>query len=102
MSECSVAQQRDAASDRIRFGLGTLLRPSTRVPFWLAELETRCAVLQSLIQAIFAAHDARVGSFADLEERGDRAVPEITQKSGAIAAHPSNENKWFGFPHLHW
>ena len=102
MSECSVVQQRDAASDRSRFGPGTLLRPSTGVPFWLAELGIRCAVLQSLIQAISAAHGARVGSFLDPEERGDRAVPGITQKSGGIVAPPSDENKWFGFPHLHW
>ena|SRR5712691_10228251 len=102
MSERSVVQQRDAASDRSHFGPGTLLRPSARVPFWLAELGTRFAVLQPLIQAISAAHGARVGSFADLEEKGDRAVPEITQKSGAIVAPPSDENKWFGFLHLHW
>jgi hypothetical protein len=102
MSECSVVQQRDAASDRSRFGPGKLPQPSTRVPFWPAELGTQCVVLQSLIQAISAAHGARVGSFADLEERGDRAVPEITQKSGGIVALPSDENKWFGFPHLHW
>src|SRR6267154_2226030 len=102
MSECSVVQQTDAASDRSHFGPGTLLPPSRRVPFWLAELGTRCAVLRSLLQAISAAHGARVSSFADLEERGDRVVPEITQKSGAIVALPSDENKWFGFPHLHW
>jgi hypothetical protein len=102
MSEYSVVQQRDVASDRSRFGPGTLLRPSTRVPFWLAELGTRCAVLQSLIRAIFVTHGARASNFADLEERGDKAVPQITQKSGAIVARPSDENKWFGFPHLRW
>lgn len=102
MSECSVVQQRDAASDRSRFGPGTLLRHSTRVPSWFAELGTRCAVPQSLIQAISAALGARVGNFADLEERGDRAVLEITPKSEAIVKPPTDENKWFGFPHLHW
>jgi hypothetical protein len=101
MFECSVVQQRDAPSDCSRFGPGTLLQPPTRVPSWLAELETRCAVLQSLIQAISAAHGVRVGSFSDLEGKGDKAVPEITQRSGAIVALPSDENKWFGSPHLH-
>lgn len=101
MSECSVGQQRDFAS-RSRFGCGTLLRPSKKVPFWLDELETRCAVRQFWIQAICAEHGAHVGSFADSEERGDRAAPEITRISGEIAAPPTGENKWSGSPHLHW
>ena len=93
MSECSVVQQMDVASDRSRFGPGTLLRPSTRVPSWIAELGTQFAVLQSLKQAISATHGVRVGSFADPEEEGDRVDPEITQKSGAIVAPPLVENK---------
>ena len=102
MSGCNVVQQRDVASDRSRFGHGTLPRPLTRVPFWLVELGNRCAALQFWIQAIYAEHGARVGSFADLEEGDDRAVPEISRKSVAIVAPLSDENKWFGFPHLHW
>ena len=93
MSECSAVQQRDVASDRSRFGPGTLLRPSTKVPFWFAELGTQFAVLQSLRQAISAIHGVRVGSFADLEGRGDKVDPEITQKSEAIVAPPSVEYK---------
>lgn len=102
MSECSVVQQRDGVNHRSRSGPGTLLQHSTRVPFWLVELVIRFAVLQSLIRAISAVHGARVDSFANLEERADRADLEITLKSAAIVAPPSDENKWFVFPHLHW
>ena len=107
MSEYSVVQQRDVGNVHSRFGHshfghGTPLQPITRVPSWLAELEAQCAVLLFWTQAISAEYGARVDSFVNLGERGDKAVPEITRRSGAIAALPSDENKWFEFPHLHW